>query len=216
MNRRGWLAGLLTLAAAPALAADPAPAAKTVEVGKVFPYLDRYLRLPAAERDRFVMAYYLTRDGKPAAGAQGWIDDGGRRVRIPFGANGRAERLPTLEQLQAKRRLGFDGAAGAKFGMSLSLEPAAQPAAELSATELAASVAQATRALKKAAGLMRMAVPTFDAVAFPGGQGGEVVFADGRAAALPIEKGVPVFKPAAHPGARTIRFRTPPRQLRLA
>ena len=68
LNRRGMILSVTALAMAPgaALAADkqkPPPPAK-----KVFPYYDLYLGIPAAERTRFVMNYYLRVNGKPATG----------------------------------------------------------------------------------------------------------------------------------------------------
>ena len=218
MRRRLFLAAALALAVAPAASAQstPAPGRKTVEVGKVFPYFDRYLRLPAAERDRFSMAYYWSRDGKPLTGPVAVLVDGPNRVPITAGPNGRVERLPTLAQIAAKRPLTFEGLpAATKLNLSLSIEPTLRPAAELPAPELAAAVAQASRGAKKAAGMMRLAMPKLDAVRLVGAQGAEVVTADGRALPLPVEKGVPVFRPSQHPNAQLVRSRTPPRQLQI-
>lgn len=215
MNRRTLLAAVALLLSAPAIAAEPAPKPKTVEVGKVFPYLAAYLRLSPAERDRFRLVYTVTRDGKPAAGVTGWIEEGGRRIVVPVGAGGRVERLPTLAQLSAKRPFGLDVPPGTKMGVTMTLEPILRPAAELPAAELSAALLQAGLGAKKAAGVMRLVVPKLDTVRFPGGEGGEVVGADGRASPLAIDRGAPIFKPAAHPGARTVRFRTPPRAITL-
>ena len=63
-TRRVLIASALALAAVPAWAADK----KSVEVGKAFPYLENYWKLPAGERSRFAVVYYLKRDGRPAAG----------------------------------------------------------------------------------------------------------------------------------------------------
>jgi hypothetical protein len=66
-TRRDMILTAAALAVAPgaALAADdkkkPGPPLK-----KVFPYYDLYLSIPAAERSRLVMAYYLKVNGKPA------------------------------------------------------------------------------------------------------------------------------------------------------
>eukprot|EP01041_Mallomonas_annulata_P024831 gene24831-45722_t len=55
------LMGALALAPSAALAAD----GKQVDAKKVFPYLDAYLKLPAADRSRFRLAYYVKSNGKP-------------------------------------------------------------------------------------------------------------------------------------------------------
>lgn len=216
MDRRVVLVGLGALAVAgSALAAEPA-GSKAVEVGKIFPYLSNYLRLPAADRDRWTLVYDFKRDGRPAAGLVGWIDDGGRRAPLSFNAEGRATTLPTLAQLEAKRFASFDVPAGAKMGVSMGIEATLRPASELPAGELAAAVEQAGRGARKAApAAVRMLVPKFDAAYFPGAKGGEVVFADGRTTPLPVEKSVAVFRPKSHPNARTVRFATPPRRVLL-
>jgi hypothetical protein len=142
--------------------------------------------------------------------------DGADRAPITAGPGGRVERLPTLAQLSAKRPLVFEGLPStAKIGVSLSIEPTLRPAAELPAAELAAAVAQAGRGAKKAAGLMRVAVPKMEGVRLVGAQGAEAVMADGRAVPLPVEKGAPVFRPSQHPTAQLIRSRTPPWQLQI-
>ncbi len=210
MHRRLFLAALLTVAAAPALAAPPKPTA--VEVGKLFPFLGAYLKLPAGERSRFGMVYTVLLNERPYGGPIGTLIDGEVRIPIASAASGRVERLPTLAQLQAKRKVEFPpGPSRGKFGMRLALEPSVRLAPEMSAPELAAAITQAAAGAKKAAGIMRMAVPRLTRVQFTGGTGGEVVLADGRTA--PLTRGDQpglTFTPAQHPTARTIRFRTAP------
>jgi len=46
-------------------ASTPALAEKTAPASKVLPFLDRYLKVPAAERARVKLSYALKRDGKP-------------------------------------------------------------------------------------------------------------------------------------------------------
>jgi hypothetical protein len=216
MNRRALLAAALALVAAPALAEGPQPSQKTVEAGKLFPYLAHYLKLPPADRDRWTLVYEFSFDGKPASGVQGWIDDGGRRVPITFGPGGRALTLPTLAQLNAKRQMGLDVPSGTKLNVSLRPEPTLKPAPELAAAELIAALQQAGRGARKAAPMMlRAVIPKFDTVYLPGAQGAEVVAADGRATPLPVEKGTPVFRPSQHPTAAKLRFATPPRRMAL-
>jgi hypothetical protein len=52
-TRRALIASTLALAASPAFAAE----VKSVEVAKVFPYLENYWKLAAGERNRFTVAY---------------------------------------------------------------------------------------------------------------------------------------------------------------
>lgn len=211
LSRRGLIAAVAASAVAgPAFAAE-----RLVPVGKIFPFLDVYLKIPAAERSRFTMAYRFTAGGKPAAGLKLSIVEGGQRTPLPVGPDGRALRLPTLQQLQSKAQVAVEAAAGQKFGVSLSVEPLVRPAAEMSAPELAMAVTQAASGAKRAAGVMGFAVPKFERVWLFGAQGGQVVYANGAKAALPVVKGAPVFDPAAHRNAKTLLFAKAPARMEI-
>ena len=209
-SRRLFLASALAFAATPALAAG-----KSVEVAKAFPYLENYWKLPPKDRSRFVLAYYLKRDGRPASGLNGVIVSGGTRTPLRIGADGRVAPLPTLTQIRAKAKLEFDVPESTKFNMSMVIEPLARPAAEMNAADLALTVAQAARGARKVAGLMGLAMPPIDAVLFKGVASGTVVHADGRTAALPRRDGLVVFQPSALKTAKTLRFPKAPSQLVL-
>jgi hypothetical protein len=210
-TRRLILAGLLATAATPILAAGR----KLVDVGKVFPYLENYWKLPAAERSRFTVAYYLQRDGKPASGVKAAVVQGATRTPIGVGAGGRVSPLPTLAQIRSGAKIEFDVANDVRFSMNLTIEPLMRPAAELNAGDLALSVTQAAKGARKVAGLMGMAMPAITAVHFKGAAGGQVIDVTGRAVALPVAGGAPVFEPSKHPGARTVKFSRAPTQMTL-
>jgi hypothetical protein len=217
-SRRAVLLGL-----AAAIAAAPAAAAgKQVDAKKVFPYLDAYLKLPAADRSRFRLAYYFRRDGKPLA-APVWLVDGAARSPIPLRADGFAERLPSLAQID-RAKVEVEVEEGAKLGVSMEMEPTLAPAAMLDARELAAAFAQCETGTKKALGILAMAAPKLKGMVFHGVPSGEVEFADGRRAPLPMVNGRPVFSPAStppprpcvspgrRPGSRSARARASPRR----
>lgn len=210
-TRRTLIATALAAAATPAFAA----AGKSVEVSKAFPYLENYWKLPAAERSRFVLAYYLSREGKPAAGLRGEIVQGSTRTPFQVGAGGRVTTLPTLAQIRAGAKLEFDVPASTEFRMIMAMEPRARPAAEMDAVELAACVAQASKSARKVAGVMGLAMPPINAVLFKGIASGTAILADGRALVLPKAKGMPVFEPSRLKTARTLRFPKAPAQLQL-
>ena len=209
-TRRALTAVALSDAASPALAAG-----KSVEVGKAFPYLENYWKLPAAERSRFITAYYLKRDGKAASGLTGTIVQGATRTPFRVGAGGRVATLPTLAQIRAKAMLEFDVPESTKFNMSMVIEPTARPAAEMNAAELAAAVTQSSKGARKVAGLMGLAMPAITAVLFKGVASGTAVHADGRTTALPTVKGMVVFEPSKLKTAKTLRFPKVPAQLLL-
>jgi hypothetical protein len=199
-SRRTILAGAFALAcAAPAWAAD-----KVADPKKVFSYLDAYLKLPAAERSRFKINYYLHIGPQPLT-APVWLVEGAKRTPVPLRADGRVERLPTLAQLDgAKVQFGVEE--GTKLGCTVGIETMAAPATEMDAREVAAALSQAAVGVKKAAGIMAMAMPKLSQVSFPGAPSGEVVMADGKRVPLPLLKGVPSFNPSDFPSAKTLRF----------
>ena len=97
-SRRSLLAGVLALAALPAAASD-----KLVDPKKVFRYLDEYQKLPAAERSRFRINYYLHVGPQPLT-APVWLVEGAKKTQLPLRAtDGRVERLPTSAQLETAK-----------------------------------------------------------------------------------------------------------------
>lgn len=213
--RRHLLAGF----AAIALCASARAAERTasVPVKKLFPYLEAYLSLPPAERSRFVMAYRLLAAGNPDPSLRVVLVAGGQRTPLPLDGFGRISRLPTAAQLRAPdARAEVTGPQERRFNLSLDIEPAIAPAAEMDAHALALASQQATAGARKAAGVMGFAAPRLDRVVFEGGAGGEAVNGQGKATPLMVVKGNPVFDPAKQPDARAIRFSHAPRRLLLA
>ena len=206
-SRRTILAGAFALVAvSPAAASD-----KLVDPKKVFPYYEAYLKLPAAERSRFKTTYTFHIGPQPLT-APIWLVEGDKRTQLPLAPDGQVLRLPTLAQLQtAKLQAGVPE--GTKLGCTIGIEPLMRPAAEMDAREVAASLAQAAVGVKKAAGLMAMAMPKLTQVSFLGVPFGEVVTADGKRTPLPVLKGAPSFNPSDFPGARTLRFPKAPTKL---
>ena len=202
MGRRAALA--MVAGALIATGAAAQTKSSDVELKKLFPYLDAYYRIPAAERSRFTMAYYVT--ASPGVS----IKVGG--AELPLGPEGRVTRLPTAQQLKTERAV-ISGGSGGKFNINMAIEPTVRPAARLSAPELTAAIDEANRGIKKAAPApVRMVVPKMASVRFRGAGSGEVQMADGRRGALPVVEGHPRFEPAAWKGAETIVLaRTPSR-----
>ncbi len=169
---------------------------KSFELKKIFPYLDAYYRLPAQDRNRFTLAYYLT-----PPSALGMKVDG---ADVPVGPDGRV-RLPSAQQVAAGRQVVLRAKPGTKFSISMKLEPTLRPANRLSAPELAAAISQAQRGIKKAAPVpLRLAAPTMAAVSFVNSGSGEVLMAGGGRAALPVVEGHPRYEPSSWKGAETI------------
>ena len=211
-SRRALLAGLALLALAPLALANVSAAhaeERRVPATKVFPYLDAYLRIPPAGRSRFTLGYQFK-----AARPDGlWLIDGETRTPLPITPDGRIARLPTAAQIDRAQVL-VAGPPKTRYAIALNIEPLLAPpvgpAPDLDAATLTAAVTQAAAAIKAFAGPLRFVLPRPDAVSFPGALGGEVIYADGRHAPLPLDKGVARFAPADHPGARVVRFKAAP------
>lgn len=211
---RGGAAALaLSVVVVPANA--QAPVERPIEVGKVFPYYDRYLKLPAADRTRWSLSYRLMVSDKPATGVKLWYSGAAGRTPVSISPDGRVSPLPTPEQIKAKTMIAA-APVGTKFSVNLDVVPSIAPAAVLDARELAAAADQATRGAKKAAGPLGLAVPRFERIWFNGASGGTVETPTG-VKPLPTRgaKATPYFDPAAWPGATEVRFQTAPVRLLL-
>jgi hypothetical protein len=142
-----------------------------------------------------------------------WIVQGAGRTPLRL-VEGRVQRLPTLAQLEdGKVAIAADPAT--KFSVAMDVLPAAPPAAEMDARDLAAAVAQAEAGVRKLAGPLGFMAPKITEALFHGASGGEVRFADGRRTALPLDKGAPAFNPASLPGAVSVRFQKAPAWVEL-
>ena len=207
-------AAALQGAAAPAHAqarpGQPAKPAAKPKPKQVFPYWENYLRIPAAERTRFQLAYTLSIGGKPAGGAQLFAVDGARREPIAVGPDGRM-RPPPLDFFRSKTAvIDNPGASGRSFNVELELLATAQPAQEMDAAEMAAAIAQTNAGIRKAAGLIGVVAPKMGKVSFEGAGAGQAVGADGRRTPLPVLNGLPYYAPAAMPNVRRLVFTRAP------
>ncbi len=198
-----------------ALALPAASAEKLVDLNKVFAHLDAYWKTPPAQRNRFTVVYRMGKAGGGAVpGLKVWIVQGARRTPLAIGADGRPDRLPTLDEFE-HAKLALDAPKGTRFAVGLTLEPLERPAQEMDAQDLAIAASQAAAAVRKAQGPLGLALGTEDQVYFAGVTSGEAVWPDGRRLALPVRKGMPVFDTSALKGVRTLRFPHAPTQVEI-
>lgn len=203
----------LTAAAALAALATPALAEKSAPAGKVLPYLEKYLKVPPAERSRVKLAYAIRHDGKPASNVKvTLVEKNGTRTPLPVNADGYFERLPTLVQLEGDPSLVFDVPADWKLGTLMDFGTTLKPAQEYEVRELAAAVTEANALIGKVAGVASLMAPKMSGVTFLKAESGSIVFADGHVAPLPEAQEMPYFRPADHQGAARVKLtRTPTR-----
>jgi hypothetical protein len=187
-----------------------APPEKSIPVGKAFPYLENYLKIPAAERSRFTLGYFLTIAGKPATDVKVWLVDGGKRTPVPIGPGGIVQRTPNLGELERNATVVLGASPDTKFGLQLVIEPLVPRSTEMDAQALALATVQADAGVRKAAGVLGFAAPHMTRVYFKGGTGGEAVFADGHAVTLGTLKGFTFYDTGAQRGAKIIRFAKAP------
>jgi hypothetical protein len=205
-SRRWLVLGIALAAASSAWAADRVV---TVELKKVFPYLNAYYDLPAAARTRFELVYRLTAGGG-TAGVRMFYAGAGDRVAAPLAADGRVMRLPSPAMYKTGYNVEASAPAGTKFAIAMSVEPSMRPAPEVDARELAAAVRQAAEGVRRSAGVFGFAAPKMERVVFKGAQGGVLVTTSGQSRPLAVVKGSPVFDPAKASDAVRIRFSRAP------
>ena len=200
---------LMALPLTQATAAEKPP----VKLAKVFPYLEQYLSIPPADRNRFSMSYAFMMNGKPAAGLKAVIVEAdGRRTPLIIGPTGRVTTLPNSNQLKSAQFIA-DVSAGAKMGVNLEMLPSMAVAKEISAREAELSIAQVNAGIAKAAGAMSFAAPKMTGLTFVGSGQGVARLANGKETPLPLDKGVPFYDPGVTKGAVTIVLAKTPTKL---
>ena len=211
-HRRVVASALICLALAATISSVArAEAGKIAPAGKVFSFLEAFLKVPAAERSRIKVTYALVREGKRATGVKATlVEANGVRTPLPIDGEGRFERMPTLAQLQAKAQISFDVAPDAKLGTSMMLDPVLKPAAEYDARELVATVEDSNKAIRKAAGPMALMAPQMDGLKFLAAESGVVIFPNGSSRPLPTGAGGVVFEPGQFKGASRVRLAKTP------
>jgi hypothetical protein len=187
---------------------------KAVEIGKLFPYLDLYLGIPAADRTRFTMAYfYKLTAGGPLTLTLVAAD--GTRTPLPVGPDGRVSRLPTLADIKSKAKIEMTAPTGSSFKGEIAMLARVAPAATMSAADLAAAVSQCQMAIKAKAGLIGFAAPKIKRVVLHGAGSGTAIDAKGAARPLPMAKDGPAYDPELMPGIVTLKLARAPGRIEL-
>jgi hypothetical protein len=212
-TRRAALTGLAALLPL-ALAGEAMAKSKTVEVGKLFPFLDLYLGIPAADRTRFTLAYFYKMEaGGPMT--MTLVAKDGARTPLPLGPDGRVNRLPTLAEIKSKAMIELNAPEGSKFKGQMMMLARVTPAATMSAVELNAAVTQCQAAIKAKAGLIGFAAPKIKRVVLHGAGSGTAIDAKGGSRPLPVTAGAPSYDPELMPGMVTLKLARAPSRIEL-
>lgn len=187
---------------------------RQVPVKKLFPYYDLYLSLPPQDRDGFNLEYLLKSEGSNARPRLVYAL-GSVRTPIQLDARGKILTMPDLTMLrQGKVEVPTASPPG---GIVLNLEPVVPLARTIPASAVANPVNDYSKAIGRA-GPLSLAIPKLTGITFKGVASGQVVFADGRKLALPVEGGSPVFRPnqSTMRGAVNLEFPSVPSQAEFA
>jgi len=218
LQRRHLLAVLAAGLAAPGLALADDP--QRIPLSKAFKYLDFYLALPPTLRSRFYLVFKALRNERPAPDLKLAIVGQGPPQPVPLDGSAQVTRLPTLAQLKSDADLQVWW--GGPFRFATEIRPDVAPATRLDVGQLDASLNQATAAIVHIAGPFSAMAPKLDTVLFPDAGSGQIVFADGRTAPLPIAHqwkslgAVPYFRSTTAPGARAVALAKAPSRLLLS
>lgn len=190
---------------------------KTFPADKMFPFLADYLKLPAAERDRFHPNYHLIAKGVTIRAI---LKRKSGDVAVTFAPDGLIQPVPTLADISAGTQMEMSAPKGSKVGIAIKLASSVPPATVMDARALKASIDQTRIGARKAAGAMAMMVPNLQRVCFEGATSGSAILANGKAVALKtesdnnsVDKGSPCFTPKDAPDAVQIKLDHTPRSL---
>jgi hypothetical protein len=178
---------------------------------QLFSFLGRYYSIPAAERNQFTIRYCIRIDGHPAAG-KFTIESAGTSTPMVVNSDGCVETLPTPEDLAAHATILMENNAppgSHVLSVDMGLRALLAPSREIAAADCVSALAQANAGVRKVVSMLGFNIH-IKRVGFPQASGGVAVLADGRTIPLPLAYGMPVFDPAAIPGARTIQFEHEP------
>jgi hypothetical protein len=190
---------------------------QTIPAEKLFPFLTNYLKLPAAERDRFHPNYHLMAKGVTV---KAMLKRKSGDVPLTFAADGLMQPVPTAADIAAGAQIQMSAPKDGKIGIGIKIASSVPPATTLDAKALKASIDQARAGSKKAAGAMAIMVPDLQRICFEGATSGTAVSANGKTIALKtetkngsVDKGSPCFAPADAPDAVQVRLDRIPRTL---
>lgn len=192
----------------------PGEGVRQVPVKKLFPYYDFYLSLPTQDRDGFYLEYLVL---SPRADVRPRMFYAFDSVRTPvqIDSNGKILNMPDLTMFRQGK---LEVPASAPPGrIVLNLQPVVPLGRTIPAIAVANSVTDYAKAIGRA-GPLALAIPKLTGIAFRGVPAGQVVFAGGRKASLPVEGGIPVFRPSQSSmrGAVSLEFPAVPSQAEFA
>lgn len=211
-----------TVAYAPSVSAQAKMDQREVPAGQAFPFLEKYLSLPASERDHIEVAYAVKIKNGNASQAQLLLKYQGQSQKLNIASDGRITPLPTLTQLRGGAKVYMSAPADMSVSMKVRIFAKVPAAKTMAVAPLIKAVDQTNRSARKIAGVLAVAVPKQDRLYFAGAGNGRVVMADGSTKPLPkthradvFPAGTPFFVPADFPGAVSLSFDAVPNRISI-
>jgi hypothetical protein len=185
-------------------------APRQIEAKKAFPYMDRYLALPAETRDGLRLTYTMTtRDGAPLP--RMFYVMGNQRTPLLVATDGTVLNPPDLAfltsgmlEIQSQQRRG---------SINLNILPVIPLSRTIAVTSVNNALGDYASAVRQAApAAIGFMLPRMKGVTFSGVQSGYAIFPDGRRTALSRTRNGLSFEPNAANmrGAVTLAFEQTP------
>jgi hypothetical protein len=188
---------------------------RQIPVKKVFGFYDQYLALPPEGRDGFALTYKLSGAGAVSR-PQAYFVQNTTRVPLQLSPTGVVLNMPNAA-MYANGMLEIP-AGSPRTSVGLDLQPVVALSRSISVAAATNPIADYAAAIRRT-GPLALVAPKLTGLRFVGVSNGEVIFSDGRRAALPAapEGGV-VFRPAlpAMRGATSLSFATTPTSAEFA
>ncbi len=190
--------------------ANPADNNKTIKVKQAFPFLNKYLTLPANVKDGFKLVYSIR--ANPAPLPEMHYVHNNRRTRIMINSDGIVSNLPDLALWQnGTIESAGPRPAGMRISITMNSVPIIPLSTNISVSALNNSISDLKEAIKSA-GPVALAFPKQESIVFKGVASGTIVFADGRRIPIARNNTGLVFSPLKHEmrGAQSLSFANAP------
>jgi hypothetical protein len=182
---------------------------RTIPAKNFFGYYDKYLSMPAADRDGVNISYSMFVKSGNLQGLNLVVN--GQKTKLNRDNSGKFTKLPSLFEMQngAVEMIG-DG----KGGVNLNAEPNILPARTIDANSINNSIDDLRKCMKLA-GVLALAIPKLEALSFEGVNSANVIFNDGHKIQLNAKNNKIYIKPnqATFKNYVRIEFPNPPSKI---
>jgi hypothetical protein len=189
----------------------------------LFPFLKAYYSITPDERTAFRLRYFAVSKKGELPSFKAVLKRKSGDVPITLGAKGEMSPVPSSADIASKAQVTLEAEKGASFGVLIRIVANVPTSARIDAKNVELAVNQAQKGAKKAAGVMKFAVPKLDSACFMGATSGTVTLENGQKIALQTVKskedpaliGSPCYTPSAQKGGVTISLDKAPEMVSI-